>query len=203
VGLTFGNAVDAYINDFGSGTLHKKTICCMKNFFFDSWESIFRTLVITMLAYVLLIFLLRISGKRTLSKMNAFDFIITIALGSTLASVMLSKDVALADGVLAFFLLIFLQYIITFLSARYKTVSRLVKSTPSLLVYKGEMLKDMMLKERIDEDEIFAVLRSEGLGSIEEVGAVVLETDGSLTVVKKLNSGDNDAMKHIKKPKSF
>jgi uncharacterized membrane protein YcaP (DUF421 family) len=156
-----------------------------------------------MLAYVLLIFLLRISGKRTLSKMNAFDFIITIALGSTLASVMLSKDVALADGVLAFFLLIFLQYIITFLSARYKTVSRLVKSTPSLLVYKGEMLKDMMLKERIDEDEIFAVLRSEGLGSIEEVGAVVLETDGSLTVVKKLNSGDNDAMKHIKKPKSF
>lgn len=75
----------------------------MKNIFFDSWESIFRTTVITILAYVLLIFLLRVSGKRTLSKMNAFDFIVTIALGSTLATVMLNKNVAFADGILAFF----------------------------------------------------------------------------------------------------
>lgn len=75
----------------------------MKNIFFDSWESIFRTVVITILAYVLLILLLRVSGKRTLSKMNAFDFIVTIALGSTLATVMLNKNVALIDGVLAFF----------------------------------------------------------------------------------------------------
>jgi len=112
----------------------------MKNIFFDSWESIFRTVIITIFAYILLILLLRGFGKRTLSKMNAFDFIVTIALGSTLATVMLSKDVSLIDGVLAFFLLIFLQYIITFFSVRYKTISNLVKSTPALLVYKGEML---------------------------------------------------------------
>ncbi|MDQ3844263.1 MAG: DUF421 domain-containing protein, partial [Bacteroidota bacterium] len=71
----------------------------MKNIFFDSWESIIRTIVITVLAYALLIFLLRTSGKRTLSKMNAFDFIVTVALGSTLATVMLNKNVALIDGV--------------------------------------------------------------------------------------------------------
>ena len=59
----------------------------MKNIFFDSWESVVRTIVITVLAYVLLIVLLRISGKRTLSKMNVFDLIVTIALGSTLATV--------------------------------------------------------------------------------------------------------------------
>ncbi len=125
----------------------------MKNIFFDSWESKVRTCVITVMAYVLLIALLRVSGKRTLSKMNAFDFIVTIALGSTLATVILNKNVALVDGVLAFFLLIGLQYLITWLSARYKKVSDLVKSTPSLLVYKGKMLEEIMLKERIDEDE--------------------------------------------------
>jgi len=80
---------------------HKKIP--MQNIFFDSWHSIIRTIVITILAYIFLIFMLRISGKRTLSKMNAFDFIITIALGSTFASVSLNKNVALADGVLVLF----------------------------------------------------------------------------------------------------
>lgn len=172
----------------------------MKNIFFDSWESIFRTTVITILAYVLLIFLLRVSGKRTLSKMNAFDFIVTIALGSTLATVMLNKNVAFADGILAFFLLIFLQYIITFLSARYKTISNLVKSTPALLVYKGEMLKPVMKKERIAEDEIYAILRQKGIGSIEEADAIVLETDGSLTVIKQVPTLTNSVFNPVKKP---
>ena len=71
----------------------------MSKLFFDSWDSILRTAVITILAYILMIFFLRISGKRTLSKMNAFDFVVTIALGSTLATVSLSKNVALADSV--------------------------------------------------------------------------------------------------------
>lgn len=93
----------------------------MNNIFFDSWDSILRTLVITILAYVALIILLRISGKRTLSKMNAFDFIVTIALGSTLATVLLNKSVSLADGVLALFLLIGLQFLITFFSVRSKS----------------------------------------------------------------------------------
>lgn len=172
----------------------------MKNIFFDSWESIFRTVIITIFAYILLILLLRGFGKRTLSKMNAFDFIVTIALGSTLATVMLSKDVSLIDGVLAFFLLIFLQYIITFFSVRYKTISNLVKSTPALLVYKGEMLRDMMKKERVAEDEIYAILREKGLGSIEEADAIVLETDGSLTVIKQVPTLNNETFKHVEKP---
>jgi uncharacterized membrane protein YcaP (DUF421 family) len=169
----------------------------MKNIFFDSWESIVRTVVITVLAYGLLIFLLRISGKRTLSKMNAFDFIVTVALGSTLATVILSKDVVLADGVLAFFLLIFLQYIITWLSVRNNAISKLVKSSPSLLVYKGVMLKEIMMKERIDEDEIYAIIRKNGFSQIEEADAIVLESDGSLTLMKDVESLKNKTMEKI------
>ncbi|MBA2329414.1 MAG: DUF421 domain-containing protein [Flavisolibacter sp.] len=166
--------------------------------FFDNWDSIIRTFVITILAYVLLIFLLRVFGKRTLSKMNAFDFIVTVALGSTLATVMLNKDIALVDGVLGFFLLIFLQFLITWLSARYKAFSSLIKSTPTLLLYKGEMLKKIMLKERIDEDEIHAIVREKGYPSIEGIDAIVLETDGSLTVIKDTNSQKNSSMQKVK-----
>ena len=123
---------------------------------FDSWESVVCSIVITILAYALLIFLLRVSGKRTLSKMNAFDFVVTVALGSTLATVMLSKDVALIDGVLAFFLLIFLQFSITWLSVRNKMISNLVESSPQLLVYRGQLLKTVMKNERMAEGGQFS-----------------------------------------------
>ncbi len=73
---------------------------------FDSWLSLGRTAVVGVLAYLALVLLLRVSGKRTLSKMNAFDLVVTVALGSTLATVLLSTDVALATGILAFTLLI-------------------------------------------------------------------------------------------------
>lgn len=155
----------------------------MEKIFFDSWESIFRTFIIAILSYISLIVLLRISGKRTLSKMNAFDLIVTIALGSTLATVLLNKSVALADGFLAFALLIGLQFLITFVSVRSKTVSQWVKATPTLIVYNGELLPKAMLKERINEDEVYAVLRKNGVGSIKDAKAVVLETDGTLTVI--------------------
>lgn len=169
----------------------------MGNIFFDNWESLVRTIVITILAYVGLIILLRISGKRTLSKMNAFDFIVTIALGSTLATVMLNKDVALADGLLALALLIFLQYIITKIAVRNKKFSNLIKSEPALVVYKGEMLREMMLKERIAEDEIYAIIRQNGLDSVGQVDAVIIESDGSLAVIKQLNNTDTETMKNI------
>jgi hypothetical protein len=67
----------------------------MENAFFTSWTSVGRTLVVGVAAYAGLIVLLRISGKRTLTKMNAFDLVITVALGSTLATVLLTKSMAL------------------------------------------------------------------------------------------------------------
>jgi uncharacterized membrane protein YcaP (DUF421 family) len=166
--------------------------------FFGGWESLLRTFVITVLAYVLLIVLLRGSGKRTLSKMNAFDFIVTIALGSTLATVMLNKSIPLADGVLAFFLLIYLQYIITYLSVRSTFINRLIKSSPSLIFYKGEMIKKTMRAERITEGEVLAIIREKGFSTTENIDAVVLETDGSLTVIKSVEDFSDGSLKTVK-----
>ena len=105
--------------------------------FFIDWFGLWRVVIVGTLAYVALVLLLRVSGKRTLSKMNAFDFIVTVALGSTLATVLLSKDVALAEGITAFALLIGLQYGITWLSVRSRRVENLVKAAPSLLFFGG------------------------------------------------------------------
>jgi uncharacterized membrane protein YcaP (DUF421 family) len=61
------------------------------------------------------------------------------------------------------------------------------------------MLKEMILKERIDEDEIFAIIRQSGLGSIDEVDAVVLESVGTLTVIKQLKNIDDKIMERVEK----
>lgn len=151
--------------------------------FFDTWLGLVRVLVVGTLAYLALVMLLRVSGKRTLSKMNAFDFIVTVALGSTLATVLLSKDVALAEGIAAFALLVGAQYLITYVSVRSSVVKRLVKSEPSLLFYDGDFLADAMRRERVTREEVLAAARQQGKPSLEQIGAVVLETDGTFSIL--------------------
>lgn len=165
---------------------------------FDSWAGLLRVLVVGTLAYGALVFLLRISGKRTLSKMNAFDFIVTVALGSTLATVLLSKDVALAEGALAFALLIFLQLAITWLSTRSERFQGFIKAEPRLLLLEGRLLSSALREERVTEEEVRAAVRSEGMTSLEEVGAVVLETDGSFTVLPRHQSGKASALRNVR-----
>jgi len=157
----------------------------MERIFFSGWESLLRTLVVGVLAYVTLIVFLRISGKRTLSKMNAFDLVVTVALGSTLATVLLTKDVALADGALAFALLIGLQFVVTWSSVRSEWIRRLVTGEPRLLVYRGEFLSAELRRARVTDEEILAAVRAAGLASLEDVEAAVLETDGSFSIVRK------------------
>jgi uncharacterized membrane protein YcaP (DUF421 family) len=154
--------------------------------FFDSWLGLLRVLVVGTLAYVGLVALLRVSGKRTLSKMNAFDLVVTVALGSTLATVLLSKDVALLEGVLAFALLILLQLAITWLSVRSERFQALVKAQPRLLLHRGRPLPEALRAERVTEEELRAAVRAQGAGSLEELDAVVLETDGTFSVLRSV-----------------
>ena len=165
--------------------------------FFDGWAGLLRTLIIGICAYTALVLLLRVSGKRTLSKMNAFDFVITVALGSTLAAVLLSQGTALAKGVLALALLIFLQFVITWLSVRSKTVSRLVKAEPRILFRNGEFMWGAMKAERINEGEILQAMRGQGVSGKGQVEAVVLESDGSLSILQKAPEADLTVLSNI------
>ncbi len=150
---------------------------------YDSAAGLARVLLVGAGAYVALVILLRVTGKRTLSKMNAFDFVVTVALGSILATVLLSKDVALAEGVLAFVLLALLQYGVTWLSVRSKWFCSWIKSNPQTLLRDGVFLAGPMREERVTHDEIMAAIRQAGQDDPARVGLVTLETDGSLSVV--------------------
>ena len=165
--------------------------------FFDDWSGIWRTLLVGALAYGALIALVRVAGKRTLAKMNAFDLIVTVALGSTLATILLSEDVALAEGVAAFALLIGLQLAITWLSVRTKVVPALVKSEPTLLVFRGRQLDQAIRGQRVSEEEVLQAVRQRGLASVADVHAVVLETDGSFSVMGSASKDGDSALRNV------
>ena len=156
------------------------------SFFFDNPAGIIRTLVVGVLAYLALVVILRVSGKRTLSKFNAFDLVVTVALGSTLATVLLSRDVPLLDGIFAFVVLVTMQYLVTTSSLRWRMVARITKSEPRALVYRGVVLNEALRAERMLEDELRAALRAAGFAQFQDVGLAVLETDGTVSAVGPL-----------------
>lgn len=151
---------------------------------FDDWSTLARTALVVPLAYATLLLVVRASGKRALAKLNAFDLIVTVALGSVLAGVAVTPDVTLASGAAAFVLLVGLQYLIATLSVRMSGAQRLVKARPTLVVRDGQILGDVMAGQRVTRSEILQVLRQHGVESVDGVAAVVLETDGSLSVVR-------------------
>ena len=161
--------------------------------FFDNWFGLLRVVVIGTLAYAALIAILRISGKRTLSKMNAFDLVVTVSLGSTLATVLLSKDVALLEGLLAFAVLAWLQFAVAWVSLRWGLFQRAAKSNPRLLLSDGEFDERALIDERVTQQEVMAAIRGSGHGDPADIAGVVLETDGSFSVISLSRAGRRTA----------
>lgn len=151
--------------------------------FFDGWQGLTRLAAVGIPAYLALLLLLRISGKRTLSKFNAFDLIVTVAFGSTLSAALVTSDLSLLEVVGAFALLVILQFAITWSSVRWHGVHRIVKSEPQLLYHGGQFLRGAMHRERITEAELLAAVRSQGVGSVDAVESIVLETEGTISVI--------------------
>jgi uncharacterized membrane protein YcaP (DUF421 family) len=169
--------------------------------FFDSWNNLANVVIGGTLVYVGAVILLRISGNRTMSKMNSFDLVVTIAFGSTLSSTLISSDVSLAKGGAALALLVLLQFVITWLARRSPAFRTLVTTRPTLLVEHGRFQQRAMTAVRVTEDEVHGALRQHGLGALALAAAVVLETDGSLSVVPESASGGLDALGGVRRIK--
>ncbi|TYS17606.1 DUF421 domain-containing protein [Rossellomorea vietnamensis] len=166
--------------------------------FFSGFDIIERTIIIAIFSYISLVILLRISGKRTLSKLNAFDLVITVAMGSTLSSILLDKNITWAQGTTAFFMLIALQYVIAKLAVHIDWFNKIIKSHPQVLYQDGGFREGAMKKERVPKKAIFQAARSQGIGSMKKIDTVVLESDGSISIIKKSDKEDKDTLDEVK-----
>lgn len=151
--------------------------------FFKDWSSLIQIIIMAILVYFSVIIILRLSGKRTLSDLNAFDFIVTVTIGSIAATTILADSTSLSEGLLAVVILVILQYIVAKLDVRFKIVSKVLKSNPTLLYYAEEYLEENMKKMRITKQDILQEIRYQGGTLIDNVDAVILESNGKVSVV--------------------
>lgn len=164
---------------------------------FDSWAEILRVLIVGAVSYAAVVVVLRASGKRTLGQLNAFDFIVTVALGSTLATILLSSDVAFFEGLTALALLAGLQFVVAWASAHLPWVRSAVKSRPVALVVSGELQHAQLLRNRLSESEVLQAVRATGSGDLSSIAAVVLETNGTISVIPKSKLGNGSALNGV------
>lgn len=139
-----------------------------------SFQSVLMVILSTLGIYVVLILFTRLSGVRTFSKMSSFDFAITVAIGSLIASTILTKSPPLFQAVVAMASLFAIQMVI----AGFRDISiirSLVDNKPILLMRNNEMLEENMRKARVTREDILGKLREANVTQFSQIKAVVME----------------------------
>ena len=161
---------------------------------FQSWSDLLRVLLVGTAGYAAVVVILRLTGKRTLAKLNAFDLVVTVALGSTLATILLSSDVSWTEGALALALLAGLQFCVAWTTRRWSWARRASTSRPTVLLRDGVPAEDALVDQRVTLADLRQAVRSSGHGSMADIAVVVLESDGSFSVVPRSSAGDLSAL---------
>lgn len=164
---------------------------------FDSWSALLRIVLVGVASYVALVVLLRLGGKRVLAKLNAFDLVVTVALGSMLATAVLSKDVRYADALTGMGLLIGGQWLVSRATTWLPGGRRFVNAEPTLVVSHGTVMESALSRVRLTRGEVLQAIRSSGHGGLDRVAAVVLEPDGTLSVIASSSAGDEEALSDV------
>lgn len=146
-------------------------------------ESIvFRAAII----YFFVFFILRISGKRTVGEMTTFDLVLLLIISEATQQALLDGDQSMTGGMLAIATLVFVDIAVSLITARFKSVDRIVNSVPAVVLKDGVLLEDRMSQERVSvEDILEAARKSQGLESLDQVRYAILEKDGSISIIPK------------------
>ncbi len=154
----------------------------MEKWFEASWTSVIAICITAIFIYVAVILFTRLAGKRSFSKMSSFDFAMTVAIGSIIASTVLSKSVSLAEGVVGLAMVYILQYVVATLR-RSSHIEKLVDNKPLLLMDGTKILHENLSKARVTEADLKSKLRETNVLEISQIRAVVFEATGDISVL--------------------
>jgi len=174
---------------FAWGSDYLGVAIAQTNFFFAGWKPIVRIVVAGTAMYISLLVFLRLSGSRTIASMTVFDFVVTVAIGAAFGGSLTAKAIPLAEAVTAFALLVGLQYAVAWIGTRWPRFRRGVTNRPALLYFRGEFSQETMRDARLTETELRATVRKKGIGSMDDVEAIVLESAGDVSVITSVGDG--------------
>ncbi|HEY8610464.1 MAG TPA: YetF domain-containing protein [Roseomonas sp.] len=145
-------------------------------------ESVLRALAI----YVSLTVLFRITGRRSMSHITTFDFVLLLVIGEATQQALLGEDFSLTNGLLVIATLLGLDVAMRWVKARHQQTDRLLEGLPTILVIDGKPLVDRLRESRIGEDELMQSAReTQGLTRMEDIRLAVLEVSGTISIIPR------------------
>jgi len=139
--------------------------------------------------FILILLLLRLAGKRQMGQMSPTEFIAILLISNAVQNSMNGGDNSLLGGIILAATLIFLSWLVSELTYRSKLMSRIFEGTPRLIVHRGQLVRDSLRQERMTEAELRSLLRKQGFHSFNEIQSAVLESDGTLSVIRHADEG--------------
>ena len=138
-----------------------------------------------LVVYVVLLVMLRFSGKRSVGQFTPFDMILLILLGTAVQNSLIGDDISLLGGLLLAGTLIAMNHVVGWVTARSRRMHGLVEGRAVQIIEDGVLDKDRLRKEGVSEMDLDEALRRSGLEHVSEVRRGWLETDGHITLIKK------------------
>ncbi len=148
--------------------------------------------------YVAILIGLRVSGKREIGQLTVFDLVVLLLIANAVQNSMVGPDTSLWGGIVAALALLGINALVARLRLRSPRLRRLVEGSPTVLVLHGQTIPGALRNEGVDEETLQAAIREHGLRDLKAVDMVVLEVDGSISVVP----ADTPA-RHIRRPPSL
>src|SRR5438093_72582 len=149
------------------------------------WEIVMRTIVV----YVVVFALLRVSGKRELGQMTPFELVVLLVIANAVQNAMNGGDNSLLGGLIAAVTLVLTNMLFQRVAHRLPFLERIFSSEPTLLVDDGKIIQHHMDREDVSMDELEMAIREKGVEKVSEVKAAILEINGDISVIPKEGFG--------------
>jgi uncharacterized membrane protein YcaP (DUF421 family) len=151
---------------------------------FVDWQELGLTAARGVLVYVVMLVVMRVLGKRTIGNFTAFDLLVALMLGEMVDEIIYG-DVSIAQGLTAILVVAAAKYLTSWLTCWNHGLNNLLEGTPTEIVKNGELQRAGLRQELMNDLEVMAMLRQEGIGDAAEVKKAILEVDGKVSVLKE------------------
>jgi uncharacterized membrane protein YcaP (DUF421 family) len=135
--------------------------------------------------YIVVLVGLRLLGKSHIAQLSIFDFVLILLISNAVQNAMVGSDSSLIGGIVAAGTLIALNFLITSLRVRFRSVDRVFEGNPSLLIHNGRIVVENLHHERITVDELERAIREHGIQHTTDVKVAIMESDGAISVIPK------------------
>lgn len=134
--------------------------------------------------YLFLLVLFRILGKRSLSQITTFDFVLLLIIGEVTQQALLGQDYSITNALILIIVLMGTDLLLSKLKNRFSIIARMIEGAPLVVVENGKPLRRRMKKSGVDEEDVMEAARLRfGLTKMEQVKYAILERDGEISIV--------------------